>query len=338
MTDRGPGERPVGERPVGARAVFLGSGAFGSESLAVLAEHPDVALVGVVTAPPRPADRRRIASTPIHEAAEARGIGPILTPQRLRDPASVEAVLDLRPDLLVLADYGQIVPVSLLEVRHGALNLHPSPLPRHRGATPIQAAILAGDPETAVTLMRMDTGLDTGPLVAQERVALDGTETTPSLEALLGTIAADLLRRSLGPWLRGLLPAVAQAAEGATMTRPLRRGDGRLDPSRSAAEIERRIRALQPWPGSFVDTAAGRLVVWSAVADSASADVGARGAAAPTAGTFDDDGFTVGDGERLRLLEVQAAGGRRMAYRDYLRGRPGIVGTTVLPGSPADVR
>ena len=149
--------------------------------------------------------------------------------------------------------------------------------------------------------MRMDAGLDTGPVVAQTRWALDGDETTPELESALADEAADLLARSLEPWLRGRADADARSrATGATLTRPLRREDGRLDPSRPAVELERQVRAYQPWPGTFVDTPAGRLVVWAAAPD--------RPARAPPRGVFDDRGLGVGDGERLRLIEVQPAG------------------------------
>jgi methionyl-tRNA formyltransferase len=305
------------------RTVFLGSGAFAVPSLEALAAHPEVRLVAVVTAPARPAGRRGSpAATPVERAARDLALDPILTPTRLREPASTAAILDLRPGLVVLADYGQIVPAPLLELEHGALNLHPSLLPRHRGATPIPAAILAGDAETGVTLMRMDVGLDTGPIVAQARRRLDGTETTPRLESELAELAAELLSKSLGPWLHGALEARPQAGADATMTRPLRREDGRLDATRAARELERQLRAYQPWPGSFVDTTVGRLVVWSADAESAE----------PTAepGTFDARGLAVGGGSRLALREVQPAGGRRMSWAEYVRGRPGILGTRVM--------
>ncbi len=306
------------------RTVFLGSGGFGRESLRRLVDHDDVDLVGVVTAPPRPAGRKQQpTTTPIHDTAMELGIEMVLTPERLRAPESIAAVLALELELLVLADYGQIVPAALLESRHGALNLHPSLLPRHRGATPIPAAILVGDPETGVTLMRMDPGLDTGPIVAQERLPLDGTETTPSLEETLETRAADLLDENLGPWLRGEIMAWPQLEEGATLTRPFRREDGRLDPGRAAVDLERQMRALQPWPGSFVETPLGRIVIWSAEAEPSGG---------PETGTFDERGVGVGGGERLRLIEVQPAGGKRMSWDSFVRGRPAIVGASVVPG------
>ena len=244
----------------------------------------------------------------------------IQTPERLRAAEAIDALLALRPDLVVLADYGQIVPAALLDVGRGALNLHPSLLPRHRGATPIPAAILAGDTETGVTLMRMDEGLDSGPIVARTVVPLIAGETAPDLEARLAEVAADLLGEDVGPWLRGEIEARPQPAEGVTMTRPLLREDGRLDVSRSATELERQVRAYQPWPGSFVDTPLGRLIVWSAK----------PAAGGPPIGTFDSEGIGTGDGGRLRLLEVQPAGGKRMSWDAYVRGRPAIIGASIV--------
>jgi len=303
------------------RTVFLGSGRFGIESLVRLDGHPDVELVGVVTVPARPAGRRqRLTPSDVELAARELGVRTILTPVRLRSSEAIAAVLDLRPELAVLADYGQLVPPALLGLRHGALNLHPSLLPRHRGATPIPAAILAGDDATGVTLFRMDEGLDTGPIVAQRRVPLGGTETAPALEQTLETVADALLEASLGPWLRGEVTARPQSTDGATLTRPLRREDGRLDPSRTAVVLEREVRAYQSWPGSYVDTALGRLVVWAA-------GVGAD--ADRPAGTFGPGGLSTARGELL-LLEVQPAGGRRMPWDAFVRGRPGIVGSTAL--------
>jgi methionyl-tRNA formyltransferase len=305
-----------------ARTVFVGSGAFGRPSLERLREHPDIELVGVVSAPPKPVGRGgTVTSTPIASRAEEIGVEPVLTPDRLRAPESIQAILGLEPGLLVLADYGQIVPPELLDVRHGALNVHPSLLPRHRGATPVPATILADDRETGVTLIRMDAGLDTGPIVAQGRVDLAGTETTPELEERLALVGGELLAASVDPWLRGGLPARPQPQDGATMTRPLRREDGRLDAHKSAGELERQVRAYQPWPGSFVETPDGRLIIWKA----------APSADGPPVGTFDSEGLGVGDGRCLRLIDVQPAGGRRMTWQEFVRGRPAIVGASILP-------
>jgi methionyl-tRNA formyltransferase len=251
---------------------------------------------------------------------------PVLTPARLRDPATVADVSGLHAAVGILADYGKLVPSAILDLpRHGILNLHPSLLPRHRGATPIPAAILDGDTETGVTLFRMDAGLDTGPILASEEVALVGDEDAPGLEARLATVAADLLRRSLGPWLEGSLPAVAQPPEGASLTRPFRRDDGRLDPGRPAALLERQVRALRPWPGTFVEASTGRVGVLRA--EVASGEPGdEQGRLVWDAGS----GLALATAEgRLRLLEVQPAGGRRMDGATFVRGRPGLIGARV---------
>ena len=155
---------------------------------------------------------------------------------------------------------------SLLALPYGALNLHPSLLPRHRGATPIPAAILAGDAETGVTLMRMDEGLDTGPIVAQESVSLEGTETAPLLEGQLEIMAGASSRAASVHGSAVRSSRARSPRRGATLTRPLRREDGRLDPGLRAVELWRQVRAYQPWPGSFVDTPEGRLVVLEASA------------------------------------------------------------------------
>ncbi len=190
-----------------------------------------------MTAPPRPVGRSAaVTPTPVGERA-ARLHLPVLTPARLRDPGVYSDFTPLQPEIGVLADYGKLLPQGFLDrPPHGILNLHPSLLPRHRGATPIPAAILAGDAETGVTLFRMDAGMDTGPIVASEAVALSGDEDAPGLETRLAFVAAQLLARSLGPWLRGELPAIAQSREGVSVTRPFRREDGRLDPARPAVD------------------------------------------------------------------------------------------------------
>jgi methionyl-tRNA formyltransferase len=303
------------------RTVFIGSGGFGIPTLRTLAADRAVKLVGVVTAPARPSGRKLTsASTPVADAAADLGIVPVLTPERLRAPAAISEILALKPGLIVLADYGQIVPAELLGTKRGALNLHPSLLPRHRGATPVPATIVAGDETTGVTLMRMDEGLDTGPLVAQVSTPVAPDETAPLLESRLAILAADLLSRSLGGWLSGELEAQPQPRSGATVTRPLRRDDGRLDPGLPASELERQVRAYQPWPGSFVDTVNGRLIVRSAgVGPSEHTGIGRLG----------PRGLATADGT-LIFHEVQPAGGRPMPWIEYLRGRPRIVGSTAL--------
>jgi methionyl-tRNA formyltransferase len=288
-----------------------------------LAVHPGVDVVAVVTVPPRPVGRAHVlTATPVETQARELGL-PILTPVRLRAADALDKVLGTGPELAVLADYGQIVPSAILDLPYGALNLHPSLLPRHRGATPIPATILAGDGETGVSLIRMDHGIDTGPIVAQERAMLAGDETAPALEARLAIVAAGLLARSLEPWLAGELVATPQSDDGATMTRPLRRADARLDPDRVADHLARQVRAYLPWPGSFLELPrGGRLVVLAAeTAPSEPGDPPGR-----LIRTRDDGlALTTADG-RLVLHEVQPSGGRPMTGQAFVRGHPGHVG------------
>jgi methionyl-tRNA formyltransferase len=304
------------------RTLFFGSGTFALPVLERLAS-PDadlsarVRLVAVVTAAPRPAGRSaELRPTPVATAATARHI-PAVAPASLRTSEVLDELRALRPDLIVLADYGRLIPADVLDLpRFGALNLHPSLLPRHRGAAPVPAAIAAGDATTGVSLMRMDEGLDSGPLLAQREVALDGTETAPDLEARLADLAADLLAASLPAWLEGRLEAQPQATTGVSLTRPLRRADGRLDAGRPARALERQVRALQPWPGSFLEGDGERLIVWRAGVEAgpASAAPGALVACGETLALQTVDGL-------LRLDEVQPAGRRRMSGAEYRRGR-----------------
>lgn len=323
-----------------ARAVFLGSGSFALPALAAVKEHPSIDLLAVVSAPSRPAGRRAVVSaTPVAQWANEAGLA-VMTPDRLRDPESVAAVKKLEPELLLLADYGQIVPRELLDLpANGALNLHPSLLPRHRGAAPIPAAILAGDEETGVTLMLMDAGLDTGPLIARRRLTLQGTETAPELEVALARLGADLLGEQLDPWLAGDLAPTPQPAQGASLTRPLRRTDGRLDPMASATRLERQVRAYQPWPGSFIDTPLGRVIVWRVrlldpPLTAAGISIGTLVALPATGGRSPGLALAAGDG-LLELVEVQPAGGRRMSGTELLRGRPALAHGSIVDGPPA---
>jgi methionyl-tRNA formyltransferase len=312
-------------RPGSVRAVFFGSGSFAVPVLEAVRGAPEIELVGIVSAPDRPAGRRA-ELTPVPVARRARELGlPLLQPARLRAPDAVAEVAALQPALGVLADYGQIVPPSVLAIPvHGILNVHPSALPRHRGATPIPATIAAGDAIAAVTLIRMDEGLDTGPIVAQESWPLNGTETAETLEREASGRGAELLRRTLPGWLAGTIIPVPQTDIGMTMTKPLRREDGRLDPAVPAVDLERRVRALVPWPGSFIDTGSGRLIIHGAEV------VGGPAGEPPGQLVEDGDGLalTTTDG-RLRLMRVQLAGRRAMDAASLRRGAPELVGQAV---------
>jgi methionyl-tRNA formyltransferase len=305
-----------------ARAVFLGSGSFGVPILDAVASSPDVELVGVISVPDRAAGRRQVL-TSVPVVARAREIGvPVIQPASLRTADGLAAVTVLDADVGVLADFGRIVPPPVIAaVPRGILNVHPSLLPRHRGATPVAAAILSGDDRAGVTIIEMDEGVDTGPIVAAESWLLHGTESTPAVETEASLRGASLLTRTLGPWLRDEIEPQPQDDAGATTTRPFSRDDGRLDPEASVTELERRVRALQPWPGTWIDTVAGRVAVWRATArPDASND---------EPGTLDENGLRARDGY-LVLEEVQPAGGRRMDFRAFLRGRPGVAGSAAV--------
>lgn len=305
-----------------ARTIFLGTGAFAVPVAQALAEHPLVDLLAVVTAPRREDAKGRPIETPVSIWAADEQVA-TFRPARLRAPSAVEHIRGHVPDLLVLADYGQIVPAELLDLPpHGALNLHPSLLPLYRGATPIPAAILAGDADTGVTLMRMDAGLDTGPIVAQERTPIDPDETAPQVEGRLASIAAGMLTRDLEAWLAGDITETPQSDDAVSLTRPLRREDGRIDPQKSAVVLERQVRAYQPWPGSFLEIGGLRVVVWRAHPAESESSQQQIGGVFRTA--KDELALRVTDGA-LVLDEVQPAGGRRMSGAELSRGRPNLI-------------
>src|SRR5664279_1740810 len=305
------------------RAVFFGSGSFAVPILDALAAMPVVRVERVVSAPDRPVGRKAVV-TPTPVTARARELGlDLMQPSRVRAPESVEALRAIGPDLAILADYGQLIPSVLLDLPpRGFLNLHPSALPRHRGAAPIPATILAGDTESAVTLMVVTEEMDAGPIVASQPLDVRPDDTAVTLEARAAVVAAGLLRRALSEWLAGRLAARPQPTEGVTMTRPLRRADGRLDPERSAVELERQVRAYQPWPGAHLETGEGRLIVWRArVAASEPGDVAGRLVAVGR------DGLALATvSNRLVLDEVQLAGKKRVSATEFRRGYPGLAG------------
>jgi methionyl-tRNA formyltransferase len=204
----------------------------------------------------------------------------------------------------------------------GFLNLHPSALPRWRGAAPIPATILAGDTESAVALIVVTEEMDAGPIVAVEPLEVRPDDTSVTLEERAAEVAARLLCRALPEWLTGRLEPRPQPAEGITLTRPLRRTDGFLDSTRPAVELERQVRAYQPWPGAFLETPEGRLIVWRArVAPSEPGDVVGNLVAAAR------DGLALATAvDRLELDEVQLAGRTRVSAGELRRGHPGLVG------------
>ncbi len=318
------------------RTVFFGSGAFAVPILDALLRNDGVSTVAVVSAPDRPVGRKAVI-TPTPVAAFAREVGlPLLQPVRVRRPEAIEEIAALAPDLVILADYGQLIPSALLDLPpRGFLNLHPSALPRWRGASPIPATILAGDTSSAVTLMVVVEEMDAGPIICTAPLPVRPDDTAITLEERAAETAARLLRDALPDWLAGRLAPRPQPATGLTLTRPLRREDGRLDPTKSAEELERQVRAYQPWPGTYVETPEGRLIVCRAeVGESvASAEPVGTGPGAGNPGALVRDGhggLALVTADRLLLLrEVQLAGKRRMPSSELLRGYPALAGATV---------
>ncbi len=232
------------------RVAFVGTGSFGVPLLAAVAEQADDLLI--VSQPDRPAGRRlQLRSTPVAAFGREHDI-PVVTPARLRSDDGRAALREFAPDGIVLVAYGQLVPPDLLAIgSRPPLNVHPSLLPRHRGAAPVAGTIMAGDAEGGVTLMIMTPELDAGPIVAQWPVTLTGRETTPELEARLADLSAEVVPALLERWADGDVPSSPQDDRLATHVRPFTRADGWIDWRAPAIEIDRQIRALQPWPGAW---------------------------------------------------------------------------------------
>ena len=275
-------------------------------------------VVAAYTAPDRPAGRgRRLLPSPVRERAEALGI-PVLTPQRLTLPEEQERFRSLRADLVVLAAYGLLLPPPFLfEPLHGAVNIHPSLLPRHRGAAPVAAAILAGDTETGVTLMTMNEGLDTGLTLARRTFPLNGDERTPALTERLFALGCGLLAEVLPRYVAGEVVPVPQPDEGATYTPRMSKADATIDWRDPASLIERRVRAYDPWPGTATLWEGRRLGITDAAVG------GETGNLAPGEVRVQGDGVLVGTGEgALRLLRVKMEGRQETSAAEFLRGHP----------------
>ena len=307
------------------RLVFAGTPDFAVPGLDTVLDSGHE-LLAVYTQPDRPAGRgRQLTPSPVKQRALAAGID-VRQPETLRD-ASVQADLAaLAPDLMIVIAYGLILPKKVLAIpAHGCWNVHASLLPRWRGAAPIQRAILAGDDETGVCLMQMAAGLDTGPVLLSEATDIEADDTGQSLHDRLAVLGAQALAEGLHLLAGEVLPpAAAQNDIGVTYAHKLEKAESKLDWSQSAVELDRRIRAFEPWPGTEGDIAGERLRIWQArpLAEKHDATPGAVLGASR-------DGIDIACGEGvLRVLGVQRAGGRRIGVADYLNGRPNLVAGT----------
>ena len=302
------------------RLLFIGTGDIGLPSLEWLIATTRHELVGVVTQPDKPAGRRLVLTPPqVKVRALAAGLT-VLQPPKIRH--AVEELRAFDADAAIVAAYGQLLSPEVLRVpRLGCLNLHASLLPRHRGASPIQAAIREGDAETGMTVMYMDEGLDTGDILLMQRTPVLADDTGGRLHDRLAALAPAALERALDLLEAGTAPRVPQDPALATHCGKLRREDGRLDWSRPAVELERLVRAYDPWPGTFTRLANG--AVLKVHRASVAPVSGATAAPGDVLAADAKAGLIVQCGAGwLRLEEVQAEGGRRLPAADFLRGHP----------------
>jgi methionyl-tRNA formyltransferase len=308
-----------------ARVVFMGTPEFAVPSLQALVRHHSVA--GVVTQPDRPSGRgQQLVLPAVKQAALDAGL-PVIQPRRLSEPAAMQQLEAWQPELIMVAAFGQILrPAVLALPPHGCVNVHASLLPRHRGAAPIAAAILAGDTETGVTIMQMNAGLDTGPILAARRTAIRPDDTTPALAERLAQLGADLLVEVLPDYLTGRLAAQPQDEALATYAPQLKKVDGRLDFTRPAAQLARQVRAMLPWPGAYallpasVDEAARPLRVLRAAVEP-----GLHGAPGEVLSTAHGPAIACGQ-DGLLLIQVQPPGKRPMPAADFARGARQFIG------------
>ncbi len=302
------------------KVAFAGTPEFAAAALeAILAAGFDVPLV--LTQPDRPAGRgMQLQPSPVKRVALAAGI-PVHQPEKLRTPEQQAPLAEVQADVLVVAAYGIILPQAVLDLpRHGCLNIHASLLPRWRGAAPIHRAIQAGDAETGITIMQMDAGLDTGPMLLSRAEAIQPDDTTGSLHDRLAQLGAEMIVEALRA-LPGGLTATPQPTDGVTYAAKIGKAEANVDWSRPAAEIERAIRAFNPFPGAVATLQQTPVKLWRARAIDASGTPGevllAEGA-----------GVIVACGEgALCITELQKPGGKRLPAADFLRGMPIAAGS-----------
>ena len=303
------------------RVVFLGTPEFAIPSLLALLHAAEV--LAAVTQPDKPKGRgRQIESPPVARVASEHGVA-VLQPARLRSPEVVEQLRALRPDVIVTVAYGKIIPKEILDLPPlGPVNVHPSLLPRYRGASPIASAILNGETETGVTIMYQSMELDAGDVILQRRVGIGPEDTTRTLEEKLARVGADALVEALTLIAEGRAPRIPQDSSQATHAGKFEKEHGRIDWSRRATDIVNLIRAMDPWPSAYTWHRGRLLKVWRAKAlpdahTSPGAIIAVRRG----------EGIVVGAGQgALLLLDVQPEGGRRMTADEYVRG------TRVEPG------
>lgn len=302
--------------------VFMGTPEFSVPILQGLIEHYTV--IGVVTQPDRPAGRKQqVQMSPIKQLALQHNI-PVLQPEKLRRPEAIAELKQWQPDVYVVAAFGQILPQSVLDIpAHGSINVHASLLPRWRGAAPIQAVIRAGDAETGVTIMKMDAGLDTGPMLKKRAIPIAPDETGASLHDKLSILGAELLMETLPGYLDGTILPQPQPETGITIAPQVKKEEGNIDWTQNAVVIERLIRAFTPWPGTFTFFKGQQLKILNGSV--------LEGSAAPGKVVKLQDSIAVGTGEGLLKLDViQLAGRKAMPVEEFVKGQADFAGATLV--------
>ncbi|MBI5037988.1 MAG: methionyl-tRNA formyltransferase [Candidatus Kerfeldbacteria bacterium] len=303
-------------------AIFAGTPEFAVPVLNVLHGMPEIQLQAVITQPDKPVGRKQtVTASPIKQQANVYAL-PVLQPGSLRSTKIFDAILKYKPDIGIVVAYGKIIPPEVLKIpTYGWVNIHASLLPAYRGASPMQAAIVHGDTETGVTLMQLDAGLDTGPIIAQLKTPISSQTTISELHDTLSTRGATLLQQSLIPYLQGDLPAQAQPSSNTSMTRPIQTSDGSIDWQTSATHIERQIRAYTPWPGVYTFWKAIRLIIKKAhIADNFEETI---------AGRVKRKGkqLIVGTGNGALVIdEIQREGKKSQSAEAFLAGAANIDG------------
>lgn len=314
------------------RVVFMGTPQFAIPTLQWLIDEyssEDAAgeIVGVFTQPDRPGGRgRKLRASPVKTLAQEHAI-PVLEPKSLRTSEALAQLQTLRPDIIIVAAFGQILPASVLELpSFGCLNVHASLLPRWRGAAPVAAAILAGDDTTGITLMKMDAGLDTGPILTQRSLSIAPEDTREALSARLAQLGADLLCDTLPSWFAGDLEPQPQNEALATYAPQIKKDEGRINWRESADAIARRVRAFYPWPGTFTHWQGKSLKIMRATVIDSWSPAGNEDLFPGTVvAAAEGPAVVTGEGA-LQLLEVQLAGKRPIEADDFARGARGFVG------------
>jgi methionyl-tRNA formyltransferase len=314
----------AGDAPL--RIVFMGTPAFALPALDALVGGRE-RVVGVVTQPDRPRGRRLgLRPSPVKEFCLRHGL-PVLQPKSLKDARALDDLGRWEPDLIVVAAYGKILPRPVLDLpRHGCVNAHASLLPKYRGAAPIQWAILRGETRTGVTIMRMNERMDAGDILLTKTVEVGPDETAKTLHDRLARLAAEALLEAIALLKRGELRPTPQRESEATFAPAIRKEDGRIDWTRPAADIERMVRAFDPWPSAYTSVERKHLkIVRARVADAAVSPASASPGQVLRAGPKE---LLVSTGEGvLGVLEVQLEGKRRLPVADFLKGHPVKEGT-----------